>query len=493
MPGEQSVFSRKAISIVLAGIVIARFVTLSAYPIFDKSEARYAYIAELMVQTNNWITPFVDHGVPFWAKPILSIWLTAASFTLFGINAFAARLPAFLIYTFVGWLVFVIGRDERDPVFGLAAACAFASSAVAFFLGGTVLTDPALMLGVTLSMTGFWRGAYQTNQQSNHVWGYVFFVGIAIGVLAKGPIGAVLPGMSIVAWLTLHREWASLWRRLPWISGTALALMLVVPWYALEEYRTPGFLHYFFIGEHFDRFLFPHWSGDLYGSGRGQPRGTIWIFALVAGLPWSIALLIVLLRRNARQQIFKGSALKALLADRWVSYLCFWLLAPLVLFTLAANILIDYTAPGLAAFALLTADAFRRFGIAYDHRYGFIITSALVPVVFIAAVIAISINPGMDSFRSQAGIISTYKDLTAGRPSEIIYAFDKPISADFYSGGRAKFVLNSDGIAANLGNADTYFVVPVGVWPKLPDDLRQKLRVIVTRNHYVLLQPKATP
>ncbi len=219
----------------------------------------------------------------------------------------------------------------------------------------------------------------------------------------------------------------------------------------------------------------------------------IWAFAFIAGLPWSVALIIVLLRKHARQQIFKSDAIKALLADRWVSYLCFWLLAPLVMFTLAANILVDYVAPGLAAFALLTADAFRRFGIAFDHRYGFIIAAALVPVVFVAAVIAMLINPGMDSFRSEAGIISAYKGLTAGRPAEIIYAFDKPFSADFYSGGMAKFVPNSDGIVANLGQADAYFVVPIDVWPGMPDDLKQKLKVIVTRNHYVLLQPKATP
>ncbi len=175
MPGEQSVFSRKAICILLVGIVIVRFATLPAYPIFDKSEARYAYIAELMVQTNNWITPFVDHGVPFWAKPILSIWLTAASLSLFGINAFAARLPAFLIYVVVGWLVFVLGRGERNSVFGLAAACVFASNAVAFYLGGTVLTDPALMLGITLAMTSFWKCAYQTDEQSSRRLGLFVF------------------------------------------------------------------------------------------------------------------------------------------------------------------------------------------------------------------------------------------------------------------------------------------------------------------------------
>src|SRR6185369_17953834 len=97
-------------SFVLAGVVLVRLLTLPGYPILDRTEARYAYIGELMVQTGNWITPFIDHDIPFWAKPILSFWLTASSFSIFGINAFAARL---------------LGRGERDKEFGLIAASIF--------------------------------------------------------------------------------------------------------------------------------------------------------------------------------------------------------------------------------------------------------------------------------------------------------------------------------------------------------------------------------
>ena len=86
------------VSFVLAGVVLVRLLTLPGYPILDRTEARYAYIGELMVQTGNWITPFIDHDVPFWAKPILSFWLTASSFSIFGINAFAATALLFDLY-----------------------------------------------------------------------------------------------------------------------------------------------------------------------------------------------------------------------------------------------------------------------------------------------------------------------------------------------------------------------------------------------------------
>ena len=86
-----------------------------------------------MVQTGNWVTPFIDHGVPFWAKLILSFWMTALSFEAFGFNAFAARLPTVLIFGAVGLLLFILGRGKADRNFGLAAACIFASTALEFF------------------------------------------------------------------------------------------------------------------------------------------------------------------------------------------------------------------------------------------------------------------------------------------------------------------------------------------------------------------------
>ena len=65
-------------------------------PLMDKTEARYAEIARIMYETNNWITPQIDYGVPFWAKPPLNTWLSALSMKVFGVNEFAVRFPAFL-------------------------------------------------------------------------------------------------------------------------------------------------------------------------------------------------------------------------------------------------------------------------------------------------------------------------------------------------------------------------------------------------------------
>lgn len=66
-------------------------------PVKDTTEARYAEIARKMLETGDWITPQFEYGVPFWGKPPLHTWLSAAGMGAFGVNEFAARLPIFAL------------------------------------------------------------------------------------------------------------------------------------------------------------------------------------------------------------------------------------------------------------------------------------------------------------------------------------------------------------------------------------------------------------
>ena len=74
-------------------------------PLTDKTEARYGEIARLMAETGNWIVPQIDYGIPFWAKPPLSTWLSASSSILFGENEFALRLPYLMISIVISLLL----------------------------------------------------------------------------------------------------------------------------------------------------------------------------------------------------------------------------------------------------------------------------------------------------------------------------------------------------------------------------------------------------
>ncbi|HAU1882045.1 TPA: phospholipid carrier-dependent glycosyltransferase, partial [Legionella pneumophila] len=236
---------------------------------------RYAEIARKMLETGNWVTLQQDYGVPFWAKPPLSIWLSAFFMQLLGVNEFAVRLPGLLLSIGVLWLVWGVAKKQSGSMAALFSLLTLAGSLYFFLDAGTVMTDPALLFCITLASVSFWHAMVYENK----IWSYAFFAGLGLGLLAKGPIAVVLVGMAVFFWVLLRNEWLNLWKRLPWVKGTLLLLLIAVPWYVLAELRTPGFLNYFILGEHFHRFLTPGWSGDKYGIVHHVPKGTIWLYA----------------------------------------------------------------------------------------------------------------------------------------------------------------------------------------------------------------------
>ncbi len=123
----------------------------------------------------------------------------------------------------------------------------------------------------------------------------------------------------------------------------------MLPWYLVAEARTPGFLEYFIVGEHWQRFVESDWQGDLYGHAHSFPRGTIWLFAILAFLPWSFVLPVVAWRR-------RRAGISATTDDRSLNrYLWAWALVPCVVFTLSGNVLWTYVLPAMPALAMLAA------------------------------------------------------------------------------------------------------------------------------------------
>jgi len=276
--------ARKWLWALLVLLGLLRLASLGAYPLADMTEARYGNVARLMAETGDWITPQYTEGVPFWGKPPLSTWLAAISMKLFGINEFAARFPSLLMALAAMALVWQLGARQRSRDHALAAAMVLATSAVFFVSSGAVMTDPALLVGTTLSMSAFWQSINRSGG-AGKPWGYAFFIGLAIGLLAKGPVAMVLTALPIGAWVLLQRRWLHAWQRLPWVSGLVLTAFLSAPWYLLAEWNTPGFLNYFLVGEHWKRFTVPGWQGDLYGKAHSMPKGSIWLYGLLAALP----------------------------------------------------------------------------------------------------------------------------------------------------------------------------------------------------------------
>jgi 4-amino-4-deoxy-L-arabinose transferase-like glycosyltransferase len=233
----------------------------------------------------------------------------------------------------------------------------------------------------------------------------------------------VLVGLALFPWLAIDRGllgmWKPVWQRLRLPSGILLMLLIAAPWYLLAERESPGFLEYFIVGEHFQRFLVSGWEGDLYGSAHRETKGMIWGFWLVFTLPWSPLLLFAAARGVIRQRsIVPG--------DRLVLFMALWMCSPMLLFTMAGNILPAYVLPGMPAVGLLILKSMQSESIG-KTRYLLLFGPAILLLA-----------------SSYAGLVATNersdRDLLAeGVDSEdaLYYYKQRPYSAQYYSNGRA--------------------------------------------------------
>ncbi|TQF70775.1 ArnT family glycosyltransferase [Pseudoalteromonas luteoviolacea] len=415
--------------LLLAFALLLRLISLATYPLMDTTEARYGEMARLMVETGNWLTPQFDYGVPFWGKPPLFTWMSAIGIELFGLNEFAVRVPHWFAGVLTICLIGMLAKKtDNNPV---VAAIVVATCGIFTIASGAVMTDMALTLALTMAMVGFYFCWSQKDEHA-HKWGYVGFFGLACGLLAKGPVALVIMAIAVVPWLILQHgvmgAFKQLWTRFPILSGCGLMVVVAMPWYVMAEFATPGFLDYFIVGEHFNRFVVSGWEGDLYGNAHDRPRGTIWLFWLQSALPWSVVLpFLIWKKRNNRADIEKGHR-------GLFSFLIFWLISPLILFTLSGNILPAYVLPGVPAIGVLIAMLVTQKD--FKWLWG---ASAIIPVVLMIALLVL--NMGKADSRSDRILFEQ-----ASPQLQTFYVGKRPFSGQFYSLGQAKVLTDENAL-----------------------------------------------
>ncbi len=468
-------------SALLAVVLLIRLITLSLYPLIDPTESRYAEMARKMLETGNWVTPQIGYGVPFWGKPPLAVWLNAINLGLFGINELAARLSALILCAGTVWMVYRLASTRVEKPQSFVAPAILAGMALFFVMAGSVAMDQSLNFGITLALASFWK-ALRSDRRG--FYGYLFFIGLSIGIMAKGPIALILVGIPVGLWTLIRNEWKAVWLQLPWVKGTLLMLIISVPWFLIAEQRTPGFLEYFFIGEHWKRFTEKGWQGDLYGSGRAHPLGTVWLFWLGAALPWSPMFIMVVTMAFWRKKA------KGLLAgtDGWRLFCLLWMLSPLLFFSLSANIIWTYVLPGLPGCALLLAEWRRDGWIGWfsNDRISFGI-GILFPALFLGAVLIWQVKP-FQFVRTQKSLISQYLELRKGSEDKLVYLWENPYSAQFYSRGKVGELANVEEFQSAMDNPkQIFFACPKSSWADLPEAIKRRLQPVGVHNGYLLL------
>ncbi|MGA2023306.1 MAG: glycosyltransferase family 39 protein [Steroidobacteraceae bacterium] len=319
------------------------FGPLNSTHLFEPDEGRYAEIPREMVQSGDWVTPRLD-AIKYFEKPPLQYWATALAFTLFGAQAWSTRLwPAlsgFLGLVLTGFL----GRRLYGARTAALAMIIQGSSLLYLGLARIATLDMSLCFALQIAMSALALLAEGPSAKQAGVRGggwqmpCLLGLGIALAVLAKGLVGILIPGAVACLYMLCMRDWSLPWRAQPWWTLIALAA-LAAPWFLLVAARNPEFAHFFFVVQHFQRYL------SSSGFDRYAPA---WFFipVLAAGfLPWTSLL------PRALWQAF-GAARRG---ERGTALLALWALFVFMFFSLSQSKLIPYILPLIPALALLCA------------------------------------------------------------------------------------------------------------------------------------------
>ncbi|MCP9849351.1 glycosyltransferase family 39 protein [Cyanobium sp. Morenito 9A2] len=343
----------------------AFFNQLGTLSLMDKTEALFVEVGREMVQRNDWITPHWN-GEPFFDYPVWGYWMVALSFRVFGVSAWAARLPVALMASAVvvaGFaLLWLLSEGEgttnrwRRSWLG-AALLALNPGWVGW--GRTSVTDMFLSSAITLSLFGFFLAYSQEGRPGLRRWGYVampLFCGIA--VLAKGPVGLVLPGAVIVVFLLCQGQLASVLRQMPMLPMALGFLAVASPWYLLAA-RVNGadFLGAFFGFSNLQRY-----TSVLYGHAGPWYFYLPWCLILL--LPWSLFLpLAAVGLRYWRLDHWRQQSRSA----QFAPFALIWFVVVLLFFSAASTKLAGYILPLVPAGALLVALFWQPLQAAQPH------------------------------------------------------------------------------------------------------------------------------
>ncbi len=232
MDQRQSTISPHFMNLALLGLlaVLLMFVGLGSMGLTDRDEGRNAEAGREMLETGDWISPTFNYE-PRFAKPVLVYWLMSLSYRWFGVDEFSARLPSAVFGLGLILLQYLFLSRFFGRAVGLFGALMLLLNIQMIGLGRMVLTDSVLIFFTTLSLFSFWLG-FQ-GRSNERWWRWVFYLGMAMATLAKGPVGFLVPLVTVALYVTATRQWRRFWKEASPLAGSLLFTAVAFPWYAI--------------------------------------------------------------------------------------------------------------------------------------------------------------------------------------------------------------------------------------------------------------------
>ncbi|HEX5865551.1 MAG TPA: glycosyltransferase family 39 protein [Casimicrobiaceae bacterium] len=330
--------TRRGVLALLLAFTLLWFANLDYRRLVHPDEGRYAEIPREMMVTGDWVTPRLN-GIKYFEKPALQYWLTAAGYQAFGVHPWTARLwPALAGYLgvlFIGYVGFRLGGS----MLGVYSA-AVLGGCLWYVVNAHILTlDAGLTLWMSVGLGSLLiaqRADATVAERRSWMWGA--WAALALATLSKGLIGIVLPGAALVVYMLITRDWA-LWGRLHLISGSIVFFAFAAPWFVVASVLNPEFFDFFFIHEHFTRYL----------TGEHRREGAWWYFVpifIVGILPW-LAVFLWTAKRMWTEAHSDDNGFN------WQRFALVWSAVIFVFFSVSGSKLPSYILPIFPALALM--------------------------------------------------------------------------------------------------------------------------------------------
>jgi 4-amino-4-deoxy-L-arabinose transferase-like glycosyltransferase len=342
MGNEDVAAPRAALPLWLILVLAASWLALlGVRPLFNPDEGRYAEIPREILATGDWLVPHLN-GLVYIEKPPLQYWMTAVCFALFGTNVWTARLYTGLCGVLTVLTAAALARRLWGEATGWRSGIMLGSTWAIIVMSQQLTLDMSLTFYMTATLACFCVAQDRTTDAHERArWMWLAWAAAAAAFLTKGLIALVLPAITLIGYSLLYRQWG-VWKRLSILVGLLIFLLLALPWCVLMQRHLPQFFDFFFMREHFQRFLTK--IEDRY-----EPW---WFFipVLAAGsLPWILPAGRALgsaWRRSPGPRDFDARG-----------FLWVWCVVVLVFFSLSDSKLIPYILPMMPALILVTASA----------------------------------------------------------------------------------------------------------------------------------------
>ena len=372
---------------------IGFFWHLGTIGLIDETEPLFAEASRQMLVTGDWITPFFNGETRF-DKPALVYWCQAIAYAIIGVNEWAVRLPsAMAAMGLIGLAFYTIHwhlttadklenvyRPQRTWIVTALATGMMALSPQMIVWGRTGVSDMLLTGFITCTLLCFFLG-YSSPHQSTNIfpcrWYTACYLCTAGGVLTKGPIGFVLPGLVIFAFLLYMGKFWQIVQEMRLFLGLPIILVLSIPWYILVFLRNgQNYIDSFFGYHNFERFT------DVV-NGHSAPWYFYFLVVLLGFAPYSVYLPVAIAKQKFWQ---RQHWLTQERSQQLGLFTCIWFMVVFGFFTIAVTKLPSYVLPLMPAAAILVALLWSDFVPKSTSPGIFLRVSAWVNVSLVSAI-----------------------------------------------------------------------------------------------------------